>query len=375
MAAKRLSAEHGVVCRVPDSDLGYFGWPTLARLEDGTLIAASSGLRQEHMCPYGKTVINTSQDDGASWSAPRVIHSSPLDDRDAGVVDLGGGRVLVTWMTCHYPEPLTDEQATDWLGEGGAAMVESWRPTLDAISKQELADHLGSWTIRSDDGGVTWGDVTRAPVATPHGPIRLRDGDLLYLGKRYVEGPDELNDGKIVAAHSGDGGQTWTERGSVPAFPGLTTRTYAEPHVVEFPSGKLLGMVRLGSNSRFHLELAGALHFSMMQSESEDGGRTWSDLKPLSFHGCPPHLLRHSSGRLVLVYGYRLVPFGQRVALSDDEGATWEHDWILRDDGVDFDLGYPSTVEMGDGSLMTLYYQKLAGDRQSSLLGSRWELP
>ncbi len=375
MASRKLSAEHGVVCRLKDSDMGYFGWPTVERLEDGTLIVASSGLREEHACPYGKTVINISKDDGASWSKPRVIGDTPLDDRDAGVLDLGGGRVLVSWLSCHQIQSLPDDAARDWLGDRGLEQVKRWRASQAAVTDQQVAEHAASWTMVSEDGGETWGERRRSPAYTPHGPIRLRNGHLLYLGKRCVDRPDEVSDGAVIAAHSEDEGATWTERGSVPPFPRMTSANYAEPHMVELPSGKLLAMVRFGSSSRFHLELAGALNFSMMQSESEDGGMTWSDVKPLAFHGCPPHLLRHRSGRLVLVYGYRLVPFGQRVAFSDDDGETWEHDWILRDDGPSFDLGYPSTVEMEDGSLMTVYYQQVGEDRQCSLLWSRWQLP
>ena len=85
--------------------------------------------------------------------------------------------------------------------------------------------------------------------------------------------------------------------------------------------------------------------------------------------------MRHSSGALVMTYGYRTAPFGQRVAFSRDDGATWEHDWIIRDDGPDGDLGYPSTVEMSDGSLFTVCYQKAAGDTKCSLLWSRWKMP
>ena len=44
---------------------------------------------------------------------------------------------------------------------------------------------VGSWTSVSDDGGETWGEPRRAPVSTPHGPIKLADGDLLYLGKPF----------------------------------------------------------------------------------------------------------------------------------------------------------------------------------------------
>ena len=58
----QLMAEQGVVCRLQNEKLGYFGWPTVARLEDGTLIVASSGLRSTHVCPWGKTVLNVSHD-------------------------------------------------------------------------------------------------------------------------------------------------------------------------------------------------------------------------------------------------------------------------------------------------------------------------
>ena len=106
MAAKQLSAEHGIVCHLPGEQFGYFGWPTVERLDGGTLIVASSGLRSEHSCAWGKTVINTSTDDGRTWSAPRGIHDSPLDDRDAGVLDLGGPCLLASWASA-WPSATT----------------------------------------------------------------------------------------------------------------------------------------------------------------------------------------------------------------------------------------------------------------------------
>jgi hypothetical protein len=115
--------------------------------------------------------------------------------------------------------------------------------------------------------------------------------------------------------------------------------------------------------------------FSMMQTESHDGGRTWTVPQPLGFHGSPPPLLRHSSGVLLLTYGYRQAPFGRRVAISRDEGLTWDSDWIIGDDGPDVDLGYPSTVALGDGRLLTVCYQKAAASEPCSLLWSRWRLP
>ncbi len=149
-----------------------------------------------------------------------------------------------------------------------------------------------------------------------------------------------------------------------------------EPHVLELPDGHLIGMIRFESHGNDDPALtAGNVLFRMYQTDTSDGGRTWSVPRSLGFHGSPPHLMRHSSGVLIFSYGYRQRPYGQRVAFSRDEGATWEHDWIIRDDGPDDDLGYPSTVELADGSLFTVCYQKASKDEKCSLLWSRWRLP
>lgn len=36
-ASHTLAAEHGVVCRLPGERCGYFGWPAVARTDDGRL--------------------------------------------------------------------------------------------------------------------------------------------------------------------------------------------------------------------------------------------------------------------------------------------------------------------------------------------------
>jgi len=369
---KRLTSEHGIICRLPGERFGYFGWPTVARMDDGTLLVASSGLRSEHVCPWGKTVLHVSADDGRSWSPSRVINDSPLDDRDAGIVNLGGDRLLVSWFTSDTRQYAREEWVKNWLGEQELA---DWQAKLTTVTDEIVQQWLGSWAILSDDHGATWGAPIRVPVSTPHGPIRLRSGALLYLGKRYVTGWDDMNFSAITAIHSADGGRSWQELGTVPVYPGTDPANYHEPHVVELPSGHLLGAIRIEDHSGKELAASGVPTFSIMLTDSADGGRTWTPARPLGFHGSPPHLLRHSSGALLLTYGYRQAPYGQRVAISHDDGATWEHDWIIRDDGPDGDLGYPSTVELADGSLFTVCYQKVSDDKRCSLLWSRWRLP
>jgi hypothetical protein len=231
----------------------------------------------------------------------------------------------------------------------------------------------------SDDGGETWARPIRVPVTAPHGPIRLRSGNLLYLGKEFMAttAGHGRGVGQIRAITSTDGGANWQSLGTVPLYEGTVEGHYHEPHAVELRDGTLLGLIRFqnhGDDPR--VEDLGLVSFSLMQTASRDGGRTWARVQPLGFHGSPPHLLLHSSGALVCVYGYRLAPYGQRAMISRDGGKTWARDIVLRDDGPDADLGYPASVELDDGSILTIYYQKAGPSKDKcGLLWTRWTLP
>ena len=114
---------------------------------------------------------------------------------------------------------------------------------------------------------------------------------------------DELSHAPIEAHKSTDGGRTWELLGRVPPVPGATDSNCHEPHVVELPSGRLVAMVRIEDHGKDWLDPdADLVTFSMVQTASDDGGRSWSVPTPLGYHGSPPHLMRHSSGALVLSY-------------------------------------------------------------------------
>lgn len=362
---QKLTAEHGAVCSMPNDTFGYFGWPSVTRMDDGTLVAAASGLRNDHVCPFGKSVIFKSFDAGNAWTSPRVVNDSPLDDRDTGIISLGGRGLLLTWFTSDNRKYL----------EANKQHTEFWKRGLAWLTDDNVPAYVGAWLRRSLDGGDSWEAPIRVPLTTPHGPIRLSNGELLFFGKEFGDAQRE-GPRHIRAMTSADGGQTWSDLGAVPICEGTNPANYHEPHVVELPSGKLVGHIRFQSHNGHDVTKLGLVDFSIMQTESTDGGRTWSAAQPLGFPGSPPHLLRHSSGVLACLYGYRLAPFGQRVAISRDEGATWQHDFVLRDDGPDGDLGYPCSVELDGGEIFTVYYQKpSATTDKCALLWSRWRLP
>jgi hypothetical protein len=174
-----------------------------------------------------------------------------------------------------------------------------------------------------------------------------------------------------MAARSTDGGKTWSELGEVPLPDGVASENVHEPHAAECPSGKLVGIIRYQHRG----EHKAHPDFSLFQTESIDDGQTWTVARPLGVLGSPPHVIRHSSGASVCVYGYRREPFGQRAMISGDDGKTWTSDYILRDDGPDADLGYPCSAELLDGSILTVYYQKCAPGERCSLLWTRWRPP
>jgi len=93
--------------------------------------------------------------------------------------------------------------------------------------------------------------------------------------------------------------------------------------------------------------------------DSEDEGRTWADRGPLTGPAQHPgHLRALADGRILLTYGMRdAKAVGTR--LSEDQGRTWGAARVLvRLETDDIDLGYPSTVELSDGTLVTAYYAK-----------------
>ncbi|WP_305096772.1 sialidase family protein [Croceibacterium aestuarii] len=97
--------------------------------------------------------------------------------------------------------------------------------------------------------------------------------------------------------------------------------------------------------------------------KSDDGGRTWSFLSRVNDFGAPGSLVVKKDGRLVMVYGYRLMPSGIRAKVSEDDGATWGPELIVRDDGGSWDLGYPNAWEMDDGRICTIYYFNSKDDK------------
>ena len=117
----------GIVYRNPDSFFGYCGWPSVCQDENGTLYAAYSGFRGSHICPFGKTCLTRSHDGGKTWTIPAIVNDTWLDDRDAGILSLGGKRLLITWFT--NPADTYTGQWRDGIWEPSRSFLAALYPT------------------------------------------------------------------------------------------------------------------------------------------------------------------------------------------------------------------------------------------------------
>lgn len=334
-----------------EEKLGYCGWPTVAKIYDDKLISVWS-LRQTHQDPYGKVVGAISEDNGVTWSEPFTIIDTILDDRDAGVI-FWNNKVIVSTVSV---------SKHIYLNSGN----QEWIDYTNAITDAQEAEALGCKYVIGEmvNGKLTFGEIKKAPAFAPHGMIKLANGDLGYVGYDGYDRETGITKTKITFYSSADG-ETWSKVSEVFGANEFLVDKLNEPNAIVLKNGKMIVAVRSES---------GGIYIA----ESADGGVTFSNKRALlpAAISTPPHLMQMTDGTLVLSYGYRSEPFNIRAIVSKDNGESWSNEIELTSGGVDWDFGYPATIERGNGELLTVYYQKLSADKKNtSLKEVIWTIP
>lgn len=359
--------DRGVVLSRPDNVFGYCAWPSVARDAEGNLVVVCSGNRIMHVCPFGKVMMVKSRDEGRTWSAPILPIDTPLDDRDAGIVHMGGGRLAVSTFNN------TLEQQRNWAAEKKFGYGTDERRALSAAYIPNVREgmeekYLGSLLSVSEDNGFRWSLPFKAPVTAPHGPNVLKNGSLIYAGVPF---PNSAPGTKFpVRVYRSDNHRDFYKLADIPVCPEAPDVLHTEVHVIELPSGRLVLHIRMDEMGKPYEEKL----FTICQSVSDDGGKTWSTPRLTGANGAPPHLLYHSSGTLISVYGRRKPPYGIEAMVSKDEGDNWDVGYTIWDGGRNSDLGYPASVELDNGDIFTVYYAILPGETLCSILWTRWRL-
>ncbi len=302
---------------------GYF--PVMIRLKDGSLGAVIRG-GAPHIGVKGRLDWIRSEDGGRSWSKPSVIVDSKWDDRNPALGQMADGMIVVG-----YAEASTYDEQGKWDTSAGSY-------DLFYVTS---ADDGKTWSPKKElyCGPIINGSAFGRIISDRHGTALMA-----IYGQRNPSytGPEKLN-GKARdysgILRSRDNGQTWTDFA-------LILPAHNEASLQLFPNGKLIAVVRTET---------GALSVT----ESSDDGYHWSPPRELTKRGQHPAdacLLK--SGSLLITYGNRLRPYGVGCVLSRDGGKTWDYEnrRMLAWDSQDTDCGYPSTVQLDDGTILTMYY-------------------
>lgn len=305
---------------------GYF--PVIAGLGgQECIVALRAGAG--HMGLGGRLESVRTTDGGATWETPVTIVDSERDDRNPALGAAEDGTLVLAYH---------------WQGSYGAD------GKFDPDNRR-----VDTRLVYSGDRGETWqGDAAldfgALNGASPFGKIP-RDGEGTLYMPIYGGGPplpgltpgvriDDSNCGTYLL-RSTDNGVSWSD-------PILVAVGLNEADLLFLPDGEWLFAAR--SEKRGEQ--------AIYTCRSADGGSTWTDLRKVtgsSEH--PPDLTLLASGDVLLNFGCRNAPFGVQGLLSRDRGRTWDGRRLLfADDLPGTDIGYPSTVRLDDGRLITVFY-------------------
>ncbi len=226
------------------------------------------------------------------------------------------------------------------------------------------------YALRSADRGRSWESVP-TPVQPPlgHGMVHKDGHPLVQMpdGTQLAAMTVGQPTGGVVLYGSDDNGLSWEPLARVCVDPtGDGRPTYAG--LLLLPSGRL---------QCYTLNIDG-LRDAIQMNYSDDGGYSWSEPKPIVRWGRSPWAARRretqslqaaagkhyrspwpmklADGRTLVLFARRKIPRGIGLIVSEDDGATWSDEQILRADGPTTDLGYPVATEAEPGRIFTAYY-------------------
>lgn len=324
-----LVAAQAAEVKTVTQGLGYF--PVMIRLKSGELLSVVRG-GGAHVDVRGRLDLIMSKDEGKTWSAPWTAIDEEFDDRNPALGQLEDGTVLLAYAVAkNY-----DETGRKFAGPRSARVFD------------------GVYLMRSKDKGRTWSKPERSEtinqfyvgkgLVSPYGKLAIaKDGTLLMAV--YFEFFDDRSFQSYVF-RSKDKGRTWGE-------PALMGAGFNETGITVMSDGTVLAALRSGKGQFLSI------------ARSSDHGRTWSEpAKVTNDLQHPGDLISLKDGRVLLTFGERNVPRGVKAILSSDGGKTWGEPIVLASDSPNIDTGYPSSVQLRDGRIATMYYA--VGDQEKA---------
>lgn len=199
--------------------------------------------------------------------------------------------------------------------------------------------------------GKSWQGPFQFPQYKPGTANRT---DYIINGSRSLMDFVSVGVGRVGVFQTKDGALSWKLLSWIGPDRTDTLRQgfLTMPSSVRLSKNEILTVIRQREDSKQNL---------LSSYLSKDNGNTWIKLKdPVSNTGgggSPPALVKLEDGRLCLAYAFRSNKGSKMlVKFSRDNGITWGEENVLRNDGANWDIGYPRMVQRPDGKLVVVYY-------------------
>lgn len=349
--AYRMTMPDGAFHTIAAPD--HCAWPNLTILPDGCIGAVIFN-KPYHGSGEGDIELWVSDDAGETWSLRSCITAhEPQTNRmnhSAGVNQQGELVTLCSGWRFDMPE--------------GTPRHEQCRRCQPCVSS---------------DNGHTWERLPDAP--TPPGTVNcipfgniVCNGDELLSGVYAYVPHETIRFRKPYVVRSADGGRTWGD------FTQITEVTSGEPTLLLTQSGILYALVRNMYGPvppDASAERLGPPGGGLTLHRSEDMGRTFEAVMYMSQTSQHPGDLRQlADGRLLATYASRASECrGILARISDDDGQTWSSAFPVMIADLRTDWGYPSSVQLDDGQIVTAYYCRCSPWYQRYHMGVvRWSL-
>ncbi len=319
-------------------DQGHSAFPSVVQAPGGRILVVFRNGAQ-HADPSGKIMmVSYAYDSVAERFTPtdtNTIIDTPEDDRDPSIAAVADGTLLVNYFTRVELSPTSED-------------VE-----VHVSQSQDSGRSWHAWASVPNPWPARW-------LATSNAIHESADGRLL-MATYGVVAADDKSSGLVY--QSRDAGRTWQYYGLIGRDPRQQIE-FAEPAVTQL-GDRMVAALRADPGDSPE---GGFIYWA----ESPNSGRTWSTPVRLRLWGFPSRPVELSNGALLLVYGYRRSPFGVQFSTSTDGGRAWSEPAGLDTSSESTDCGYPVSVELADGSLLTVYY--LTRDQRTFVAGVHYRL-